>query len=78
MSSNLGRYYKSQVKLDGKRISNNQDLTWIKLISQGRVTTFIQVIYDQLEKSKSNDCMITNQWKGLRQNEFTIVFFLTK
>ena len=49
MSRSLGRYYKSQMKLDGKRISNNQDLTWIKLISQGRVTTFIQVIYDQLE-----------------------------
>ena len=49
MARSLGRYYKSQIKLDGKRISNNQDLTWIKLISQGRERLPFQVICDQLE-----------------------------
>ena len=78
MSRSLGRNYKSQMKLDGKRISNNQDLTWIKLISQGRETTFSSDLWSTWIKCKSKDCMITNQWKGLRQNEFTIVFFLTK
>ena len=74
MSRSLGKYYKSQIKLDGKRISNNQDYTKLKeednfLLSSDLWSTWV--------KCKSKDCMITNQWKGLRQNEFTIVFFLT-
>ena len=62
MSRSLGRYYKSQIKLDGKRISNNQDLTWIKLISQGRERLPSYKWYGSTwVKCKSIDCMITNQ-----------------